>query len=134
MITSSDLSKLLESGTRHALLDVRERATYERGHIYRATSLPRRLLETRLPRLVTARATPIVVYDDTGPLAALAAKMLGAMGYTDVRVLDGGLSAWRVPDSRSFDRSDEVIIATRMVADQLARRLAINERATRRPP
>ena len=33
----------------HAVLDVRERAAYERGHIYWSTSLPRRLLETRLP-------------------------------------------------------------------------------------
>ncbi len=100
MMNASDLSTFLESSTRHALLDVRERAAYERGHIYRATSLPRRLLESRVPRLVTAPATPIVLYDDAGALAGLAAATLAAMGYTDVRALEGGLAAWRAAGRR----------------------------------
>ena len=100
MITTADLSTLLKSPARLALLDVRERAAYERGHIYRATSLPRRLLEARLPRLVTALKTPIVLYDDDGRVARLAARTLEAMGYTDVRVLDGGLAAWRADGGR----------------------------------
>jgi rhodanese-related sulfurtransferase len=76
------------------VVDLRERATYERGHIYRATSLPRRLLEFRLPALVPARATPVVLCDEDGRLTALARPTLGEMGYTDVRVLAGGLAAW----------------------------------------
>jgi rhodanese-related sulfurtransferase len=111
MMKASDLSTFLETSTRHALLDVRERAAYERGHIYRATLLPRRLLESKLPRIVTAPATPIVLYDDghltamggqvhDGALTALAAKTLAAMGYTDVRVLEGGLAAWRAAGGR----------------------------------
>jgi rhodanese-related sulfurtransferase len=99
MITASDLSTLLETSKATALLDVRERAAYERGHIYRATSLPRRLLEARLPRLVTAPKTTIVVYDD-GQVATLAAKTITAMGYTDVHILDGGLAAWRAAGGR----------------------------------
>jgi rhodanese-related sulfurtransferase len=104
MMTADALAALLRSSTSHALLDVRERAAYERGHIYRATSLPRRLLETRLPRLVTALPTPIVLYDDGTPatngVAARAAETVRAMGYTDVRVLDGGLKAWRAGGGR----------------------------------
>jgi rhodanese-related sulfurtransferase len=53
-----------------------------------------------MPRLVTAPSTPIVLYDDHGPLASLAATTLAAMGYTDVRVLDGGLAAWRAAGGR----------------------------------
>jgi rhodanese-related sulfurtransferase len=100
MINASDLSTLLSTGTSHALLDVRELAAYQRGHIYRATSLPRRLLEAKLPRLVTALATPIVLYDDDGRVAAPAEKTLSAMGYTDVRVLEGGLQAWKAAGGR----------------------------------
>ena len=100
MMKPSDLATLLKTSTGHALLDVRERATYERGHIYRATSVPRRLLEARLPRLVTALATPIVLYDDDGAIAPLAAKTITAMGYTAVHVLDGGLAAWRAGGGR----------------------------------
>src|SRR5205823_12899964 len=95
MIAPAELARLTQSSTPHALLDLREKATYERGHIYRATSLPRRLLEFRLPTLVPARATPIVVCDDDGRLAERALPTLVEMGYTDVRILAGGLAAWR---------------------------------------
>src|SRR5213083_2019353 len=95
MIAPAELARLIQSSTPHALLDLREKATYERGHIYRATSLPRRLLEFRLPALVPARATPIVFCDEDGRLAERALPTLGEMGYTDVQILKGGLSAWR---------------------------------------
>ena len=95
MLTPDALAALMAGDTPHAVLDVRERGAYERGHIFRTTSLPRRLLETRLPGLVTAPATPIAVVDADGALAALAAETIRAMGYRDVRVLEGGLPAWR---------------------------------------
>jgi rhodanese-related sulfurtransferase len=94
-VSPADLAALMGGATPHAALDVRERAAYERGHIYWSTSLPRRLLEARLPGLVTAKATPIVLIDADGTVADLARPTLAAMGYTDVRVLEGGLAAWR---------------------------------------
>jgi rhodanese-related sulfurtransferase len=94
-MTPAELTALMASSAPHAVLDVRERGAYERGHIFRATSLPRRLLEVRTPVLVTAPGTPIVLYDDDGRLSALARTTLEAMGYRDVRVLVGGLHGWR---------------------------------------
>jgi len=94
-ISADALTRLMDSDTPHAVLDLRERGAYERGHIYRSTSLPRRLLEFRLPALVTAPRTPIVLCDEDGTLAALARPTLTAMGYADVRTLAGGLRAWR---------------------------------------
>jgi rhodanese-related sulfurtransferase len=94
-MTSTELAALMESHVPHAVLDIRERGAYERGHIFRATSLPRRLLEVRLPALVPAPGTPIAVYDDDGRLADLARATLESMGYGDVRVLAGGLADWR---------------------------------------
>jgi rhodanese-related sulfurtransferase len=86
---------MMAGSSPHAVLDLRERAAYEGGHIFRATNLPRRLLEFRLSQLVTASRTPIVLCDADGGLAALALPAVRAMGFTDVRVLDGGLEAWR---------------------------------------
>jgi rhodanese-related sulfurtransferase len=97
-ITADALQALMRSATPHAVLDLRERGTYEHGHVFRSTSLPRRQLETRLPTLVTARATPLVLVDEDGSLAVLARPTLTAMGYRSVRVLQGGLRGWR--DSR----------------------------------
>lgn len=93
-MTAAELAALMESQVPHAVLDVRERGAYERGHIFRATSLPRRFLEVRLPALVSAPGTPIAVYDDDGRLAGLARATIESMGYRDVRVLAGGLDAW----------------------------------------
>jgi rhodanese-related sulfurtransferase len=95
-ITPAALAALLTSAEPHAVLDVRERGAYERGHVFRTTALPRRLLEFRLPALVPAPATPLVLIDtDGGALAARARATAQALGYRDVRVLDGGLAAWR---------------------------------------
>jgi rhodanese-related sulfurtransferase len=95
-IAPAALAVLMASAAPHAVLDVRERGAYERGHVFRCTSLPRRLLELRLPALVPAPATPLVLIDaDGGALAARARATVRAMGYHDVRVLDGGLAGWR---------------------------------------
>jgi rhodanese-related sulfurtransferase len=94
-LSPDDLATLMSSSTPHAVLDLRERGTYERGHIFRTTTLPRRQLEFRLPALVPSPATPVVLVDEDGALAALARPTLTAMGYRDVQALDGGLAAWR---------------------------------------
>jgi rhodanese-related sulfurtransferase len=95
-ITPAALAALLTSTAPHAVLDVRERGAYERGHIFRTTALPRRLLEFRLPALVPAPVTPLVLVDaDGGALSARARATALSMGYRDVRVLDGGLAGWR---------------------------------------
>ena len=95
MIAPAELAALMRSDAPHAVLDLREKAAYETGHIFRATSLPRRLLEFRLPALVPATATPLVVCDEDGRLAALATPTLRELGYTELRALAGGLAAWR---------------------------------------
>jgi rhodanese-related sulfurtransferase len=95
-IPSAALAALMTSAAPHAVLDVRERGAYERGHVYRSTALPRRLLELRLPALVPAPGTPLVLVDaDGGGLAARARATALALGYRDVRVLEGGLAGWK---------------------------------------
>src|SRR5258708_33132974 len=95
MLKPDALADLMASETPHAVLDVRERGAYERGHVYRSTTLPRRQLEWRLPTLVTAPAAPIALIDADGALAPLAAATLGAKRYRDAQVLDDGLGPWR---------------------------------------
>src|ERR1051326_4939453 len=94
-MTPERLSALMASDAPHAVLDLRERGAYQRGHIYRSTMLPRRLLEFRLPGLVPSTLTPLVLVDDDGTLAARARPTLEAMGYRDVPALAGGLGAGR---------------------------------------
>ncbi|OWQ92305.1 sulfurtransferase [Roseateles aquatilis] len=88
--------------TEIAFLDVREEDPYAQGHPLWAANLPLSRLELdawgRLPR----RDVPVVVYDDGGGLAELAARRLQGLGYTDVALLAGGLAAWRAAGLELF--------------------------------
>jgi rhodanese-related sulfurtransferase len=93
-ITSRELSELMASNSLYALFDVRERGEYNARQISFATSLPRSQIEFRIDGLVPNRTIPLVVYDEGGRRAALAAQTLSELGYADVAVLDGGIAAW----------------------------------------
>jgi rhodanese-related sulfurtransferase len=78
-----------------ALLDVRHEAVFATGHPLFAANMAadRITLEAaaRLPR----KDVPIVLYDDGEGLVAVAADRLTALGYSNVRQLDGGLQGWK---------------------------------------
>ncbi len=133
MTTPRDLARLLETGSPLALIDVREPGEYNLAHIAGATSVPRRHLEARIGRLVPYRAVPVVVCDDTGRRAALAARTLGRMGYAQVSVLEGGVNRWAADNlptewgmnvpSKDFGEKVEVQYHVPTIdADELARR------------
>ena len=85
-----------------ALLDVRHEAAYATGHpLFAANMAHDRITleaESRLPR----KDAPVVVYDDGEGQVTQAADRLRALGYTDVRQLDGGLQAWRLAGYEIF--------------------------------
>jgi rhodanese-related sulfurtransferase len=94
-ISVADLSNLLAAaGDDVALLDVREIAEYNLAHVAGSYSLPRRQIEFRVAGLVPWRDARVVVCDDDGVRARLAAATLESMGYSDVSVLAGGLNRW----------------------------------------
>jgi rhodanese-related sulfurtransferase len=78
-----------------ALLDLREEDAFARGHPLFAANMPLSRLELealdRLPR----KDARIVIYDDGEGLTPPAAARLRALGYTNLRELDGGLKGWR---------------------------------------
>jgi len=85
----------LIDGREIALFDVRDEAIFAEAHPLFAACLPLALIDyealDRVPRLTTT----VVVYDADEGLAAPAAQRLEQLGYTDVRVLSGGLQGWR---------------------------------------
>src|SRR5215217_3646303 len=78
-----------------ALLDVRHEAAFATGHpLFAANMAADRIMleaEARLPR----KDVPIVLYDDGEGLVPQAADRLAALGYSNVRQLDGGLQGWK---------------------------------------
>jgi rhodanese-related sulfurtransferase len=93
-IAPETLHYLLHYGSTLALLDVRELGEYNVAHIPGASALPRREIEFRLERLVPSLSVQLVVCDDDGRRASLAAATAERMGYERVAVLEGGLNRW----------------------------------------
>ncbi|HEU4368004.1 MAG TPA: rhodanese-like domain-containing protein [Methylomirabilota bacterium] len=137
-VSAAALATLLQTRATLALIDVREHGEYNLAHIPGASSVPRRQLEARLGRLVPFRGVDVVVCDDTGRRAALAARTLERMGYARVGVLEGGINRWasqsqptewgmNVP-SKDFGEKVEVQHHVPTIdADELARRQRAGE-------
>jgi rhodanese-related sulfurtransferase len=118
-----------------ALLDLRHEAAYATGHpLFAANMAADRIAleaEARLPR----KNVPIVVYDAGEGLVPVATDRLRALGYTDVRQLDGGLQAWRMAgfelfrDVNSYAKAFGELVESRrhtpsLPADEVARLIA----------
>jgi thiosulfate/3-mercaptopyruvate sulfurtransferase len=125
LITATELAQRLDAGEPLTILDVRwqlaepdGRAAYERGHLPGAVyvsledelsdhgvvgrgrhPLPSgRSVEAAARRWGVRAGVPVIVYDDWNRAgSARAWWVLTAAGVPDVRILDGGLSAWTGP-------------------------------------
>jgi sulfur-carrier protein adenylyltransferase/sulfurtransferase len=93
-ISAEALQALIASGTKVAVLDVRELDESAEGFIPGAILLPRGLLEQRVEALVP-RSARLVVYCQGGSRSALAAQSLSELGYAQVESLAGGFGRWR---------------------------------------
>jgi rhodanese-related sulfurtransferase len=101
-ITPSELKAKLDAKENFLLVDVREPAEYEHGHIGGAHIVPRGILEAAAdpsyPKhyapLSGARDQQIVVYCATSGRSAMAAAVLQMMGFKNVLNLAGGITRW----------------------------------------
>src|SRR5712692_11031595 len=93
-ISAAALKSLLDAQATCALIDVREPGEYNDSHIPGSSLVPRRQLEFRMGRLVPYPGTHVIVCDDDGRRAPLAAATLERMGFRHVAVLDGGINRW----------------------------------------
>ena len=93
-VSPAELRGMFNDSGELALIDVREELIYSQGHLLLARSAPLSRLELKFAQLVPRRATRIVLCDDGDGLAEHAAKVLARNGYTDLRILAGGVTAW----------------------------------------
>ena len=86
--------RILQSGERLVVLDVREEPEYITGHVPDAELLPVDELNTETAaELIPSLDTPVMVYCRTGWRSGRAARILKKLGYRDVRDM-GGLAGW----------------------------------------
>ena len=77
----------------HAVLvDIRDAAAFQSGHIPQARNLPVADFEKKIASL--PKNKPVILVCEIGRSAVSAAVQLRKLGIADVTVLDGGLRAW----------------------------------------
>jgi len=78
------------------VIDVRERAAYEREHIAGAISVPLAELKRRAAEFAAMRSKEFVVYcGDGSTLGPEGTSALTAAGHPNARNLSGGYSGWK---------------------------------------
>ncbi|TYO64003.1 thiosulfate sulfurtransferase [Bradyrhizobium hipponense] len=101
--TPADIRRALLLREEIALLDLRYEAAFATGHpLFAANMALDRIAieaEVRLPR----KQVPVVLYDDGEGLVVAGAERLAALGYTNIRALDGGLKTWRAAGYEVFE-------------------------------
>jgi rhodanese-related sulfurtransferase len=94
-VTPFEIRCMLLARQEISLLDLRLEAAFATGHPLFAANLAADRIELeagiRLPR----KEVPIVLYDAGEDLAGSAAQRFAALGYSDIRRLEGGLEAWK---------------------------------------
>jgi rhodanese-related sulfurtransferase len=93
-VSPTALRGMLDDGSELALIDVREELIFSQGHLLLARSAPLSRLELKFAALVPRRSTRIVLCDDNDGLVQRAAAVLARNGYSDLRILAGGVEAW----------------------------------------
>ncbi len=88
-------ARLASRGNDFVILDVRERAAYDSGHIEGARNLPRGQLELMVDKALPDPTLRIVAVCEFGRVSTLAAATLRELGFARAASLDGGMKRWR---------------------------------------
>src|ERR1700719_1547026 len=103
-IDARTLKSQLHDGSEIALLDAREGVPFDVRHLRVAACVPLSRLEMLVDDMVPRRSTRVVWCDDGEGLAQRAASRMAALGYTDVSMLTGGITAWEAAGYRLYSR------------------------------
>jgi rhodanese-related sulfurtransferase len=106
-ISAADLKHELAVGVPTAVLDVRESAPFESGHLRDSVHAPDSN-PSRLAKEIEKHARIVLVCDD-GRLSAMVARTLKFSGLTDPLYLIGGLKQWTAEGGELFERTEKGI-------------------------
>jgi rhodanese-related sulfurtransferase len=94
-ISAPETAALMKGEPRPVLIDVRDRADYDQGHLPGAVSVPSAEFKDRLESLKLPKVDPVVIYGADDARAREATKHLYESGYQGALTLKGGIAAWR---------------------------------------
>ena len=106
-VTVEALKKEMDEGSNFVLIDVRTSEEFKAGHLPKAVNIPRGTLEFLIGKHYPQKDLEIIVYCRTDARAALCARSLSDMGYTNVKNLKGAFKAWGEAGYPIYNRHGE---------------------------
>jgi len=77
------------------VIDVRESADFDKGHIKHAKNIPITSLKSQLEKLAKHKDKPVLAYCRSGNVSGKACRILKNSGFSDVHNLAGGILGWQ---------------------------------------
>jgi adenylyltransferase/sulfurtransferase len=93
-VTPRELRELLDSGTKVAIIDVREPVEWDINHIDGAQLVPKSAIESGEGLAMLPQDRVAVLYCKTGVRSAEALAAVKKAGFSDAKHLQGGIVAW----------------------------------------
>jgi len=109
-ISPEQLKAKLDAGEELLLLDVRDLSEYSIANIRGAKLTPLASLHNRVESLGEWKSRPVVIYCHRGEDSMKAMELLKDAGFTDLKILEGGIDAWcqRIePHQARYGQEDE---------------------------
>lgn len=94
-VSVDDLGNLMASGRAPRLIDVRTPGEFDSVHIPGSYNVPLDLLREHRDKLRSHLDEQVVLVCGSGQRATRAGQALSAAGLPNLRVLDGGMTAWQ---------------------------------------
>ena len=92
-VSSQELIRLMNQGA--LVLDIRKPDEFAQGHVNGAKHLASEQILNAGDQFKRFKDKPVVVYCDSGSLAASAVRNLAQQGFTKAFTLRGGFAGWR---------------------------------------
>ena len=77
------------------VIDIRNESNFKEGHIVDSLSIPEQQLSQKMKSLQKYATKPIIVVCNVGQSAKKATALLKENGFSQARILSGGIQNWR---------------------------------------
>jgi rhodanese-related sulfurtransferase len=94
-ISVGDAAKLMKGDPRPVVIDLRDCAQFDQGHVPGAICVPQAELKIRLESLKLPQVDAVILYSADEERVREATKLLYESGYQGGLTLKGGIDAWR---------------------------------------
>lgn len=93
LIKPADLQNMIASKENFVLVDVREAADYNNGHIAQAVNMPASTFDQDYTKLKPGQKIVLICY--SGETSQAAGQFLISKGYANVSSVQGGMEGWQ---------------------------------------